>query len=169
MVTTREDLFSALRERMLAFATSRLRNRDAAEDVAQEAFVVIQSKYRHLEDLENLLPLSFQILRYKISERMHAGSRAESVPVEDLPLAAADPPPDEIYEREELRRRLAAALRRLTGRCRELMRLKLEGKSFAEIRRILGAASINTVYTWDFRCRETLRQLLEAGGKGGGP
>ena len=39
-----------------------------------------------------------------------------------------------------------------------MFRLKLEGKSFAEIQAILGAGSINTVYAWDFRCR---KQLLE--------
>jgi RNA polymerase sigma-70 factor (ECF subfamily) len=43
-------------------------------------------------------------------------------------------------------------------RCRQLFRLKLEGKSFPEIRELLGVKSINTIYTWDFRCR---RELLE--------
>ena len=54
--------------------------------------------------------------------------------------------------------RLTKALSQVGGRCRELIRLKLEGKSFGEIQKILGAASINTIYTWDFRCR---KQLLE--------
>jgi len=44
-------------------------------------------------------------------------------------------------------------------RCRELFRLKLQGRTFAEIQQLLGAASLNTVYTWDHRCR---KQLLEA-------
>ena len=54
--------------------------------------------------------------------------------------------------------RLTAALAKLEGRCRELFRLKMQGKGFAEIQQILGVKSINTIYTWDFRCR---KQLLE--------
>jgi RNA polymerase sigma-70 factor (ECF subfamily) len=41
-----------------------------------------------------------------------------------------------------------------------LFRLKLEGKSFAEIQTILGARSINTIYTWDARCRKRLLELM---------
>jgi len=46
----------------------------------------------------------------------------------------------------------------LGERCRELYRLKLEGYSFTEIQARLKVAAINTLYTWDFRCR---KQLLE--------
>ena len=48
---------------------------------------------------------------------------------------------------------------RLGERCRELFRLKLEGRGFSDIQQHFGAASLNTVYTWDHRCRQ---QLLEA-------
>ena len=57
--------------------------------------------------------------------------------------------------------RLTRAIGQLGGHCRELLRLKLEGKSFAEIRKAMGAGSLNTVYTWDHRCRQ---QLMEAMG-----
>ena len=36
------------------------------------------------------------------------------------------------------------------------MRLKLQGKTFPEIQKIMGAAAINTIYTWDHRCRKNL-------------
>ena len=48
-------------------------------------------------------------------------------------------------------------------RCRELMRLKLQGRTFPEIQKIMGAAAINTIYTWDHRCRKHLLELM--GGK----
>jgi RNA polymerase sigma-70 factor, ECF subfamily len=38
--------------------------------------------------------------------------------------------------------------------------LKLEGKTFPEIQGILGAASINTIYTWDLRCRKQLQERM---------
>jgi RNA polymerase sigma-70 factor (ECF subfamily) len=41
-----------------------------------------------------------------------------------------------------------------------LFALRLEGKSYAEIQTILGVGSINTVYTWDFRCRKNLMELM---------
>ena len=48
----------------------------------------------------------------------------------------------------------------LPERCRQLLRLKLEGRTFAEIQRRLGAGAINTVYTWDHRCRQRLLELM---------
>ena len=44
--------------------------------------------------------------------------------------------------------------------CRDLMRLKLQGRSFPEIQKIMGASAINTVYTWDHRCRKHLLELM---------
>ncbi len=38
--------------------------------------------------------------------------------------------------------RLARALPQLGDRCRELMRLKLQGKTFPEIQKIMGVAAI---------------------------
>jgi RNA polymerase sigma-70 factor (ECF subfamily) len=40
------------------------------------------------------------------------------------------------------------------------MRLKLQGKTFPEIQKIMQAAAINTVYTWDHRCRKHLLELM---------
>jgi RNA polymerase sigma-70 factor (ECF subfamily) len=78
--------------------------------------------------------------------------------VEGLSLSDPAESPLTAAERQEMRERLIAAIARLGERCRDMFRLKLEGKSFAEIRTILKAGSINTVYAWDFRCR---KQLLE--------
>ena len=111
--------------------------------------------------LEDLLPLSLQIARFKIvSFRRKAHRRGEDtqLQVEDVPVAAVGLDPAASLEKKEMLERLTAALAKLEGRCRELFRLKLQGKGFAEIQQILGVKSINTVYTWDFRCR---KQLLE--------
>jgi len=56
--------------------------------------------------------------------------------------------------------RLTSAIGKLGGRCRDLFRLKLEGKTFGEIQTALGAHSINTIYTWDARCRKRLLELM---------
>jgi RNA polymerase sigma-70 factor (ECF subfamily) len=158
----REQILASLRERILAFAASRM-GMDTAEDLAQEVLVVLHEKYPEVVRLEELVPLSFQILRFKlVSLRRKMARRGEytQVSVEDIQLPDADADPGARLERKLMSERLASAVSRLGGRCRDLFRLKLEGKSFAEIQTILAAGSINTVYTWDARCRKQLLELM---------
>ena len=75
-----------------------------------------------------------------------------------MPLASSEAGPLDLAELHQRTERLQAALARLGERCRELFRLKLEGHSFPEIQKRMDAGSLNTLYTWDFRCR---KQLLE--------
>jgi RNA polymerase sigma-70 factor (ECF subfamily) len=140
--------------------------KDHAEDLAQEVLMVLETRYAHVDSLDELLPLSLRILRLKMmSARRKSARRGEStaVPAEALPLADSGPSPESVAGDRELLDRLKAALPRLGERCREIFRLKLLGKSFAEIQEQMDAASINTVYTWDARCRQKLLELM--GGK----
>ena len=158
----RDEVLARLRERILAFAASRI-SRDAAEDLAQEVLIVLQQKYPGVAAMEELVPLALQILRFKMaSARRKAQRRGESgqLSVDEIQLPDTHPDPEAHARREETLRRLTAAVRQLGERCREIIRLKLLGRSFAEIQEELGAASLNTVYTWDARCRKQLLQLL---------
>jgi RNA polymerase sigma-70 factor (ECF subfamily) len=162
----RDYILARLRERIVAFAASHLSRdagRDLAQDLAQEVLLLLHEKYPHLERLEDLLPLSLQIVRFKIlSTRRKAARRGEytQVSVDDLPLPDPGNNPAEYVERKEMTQRLANAMSGLGERCRQLMRLKLQGKTFPEIQKIMGAATINTVYTWDHRCRKNLLDAL---------
>lgn len=159
----RAGILARLRERIMAFAASRGAGAHA-EDLAQEVLVLLHTKYGHLDAAEDLVPLAFQILRFKlVSHRRRAARRGEydAVDVDAFPPASDAPDPAEVLERKELLTRLMGGIARLGERCRELFRLKLEGRSFPEIQRLLGATTLNTVYTWDHRCR---KQLLEAVG-----
>jgi RNA polymerase sigma-70 factor, ECF subfamily len=156
----RDEILTRLRERIVAFAASRT-ERDVAEDLAQEVLIVLEEKYAHVEPIEELVPLAMQIMRFKmVALRRKLVRRGEtgSVSVDDVQLP--DPAADVAshIEKRELLDRLATAISHMGDRCRELFRLKLLGRSYAEIQHELGAASINTVYTWDARCR---RELLE--------
>lgn len=125
--------------------------------------MLLHEKYGHLERPEDLLPLSLQIVRFKImSLRRKAARRGEynQVSITDIPLPDVDSNPAGYLERKEMLERLTRAIGQLGGRCRELIRLKLQGKSFSEIQKIMGAGSINTVYTWDHRCRKQLLELM---------
>jgi RNA polymerase sigma-70 factor (ECF subfamily) len=158
----REELLGRLRERIVSFAASRIQ-RDAAEDLAQEVLILLHEKYGHLERLEDLLPLSLKIVRFKMMAfRRKAQRRGEytQVPVDEIQLTGHSNDPLEAAQQREMRARLIAAISKMEDRCRKLFALKLEGKTFAEIQEVLGASSINTIYTWDFRCRKHLLELM---------
>jgi RNA polymerase sigma-70 factor (ECF subfamily) len=159
---TRDELLRKLRERIVGFAASQIQ-RDAAEDLAQDVLILIHEKYRHVEPLEELLPLALRIVRFKLMGlRRKTVRRGEhtAVPVDELQLADGAEGPLALAERQEMTARLKTAVSQLGDRCRKLLELKLDGRSFAEMQVILGAASLNTVYTWDLRCRKQLMELM---------
>jgi len=144
------------------FAASHL-SRDVAEDLAQEVLMLLHEKYAHLERPEDLLPLSLQIVRFKImSLRRKSVRRGEytQVSITDIPLPDLDANPADYVERKQMMEHLTRAMGQLGERCRDLLRLKLQGRSFPEIQKIMGASAINTVYTWDHRCRKHLMELM---------
>jgi RNA polymerase sigma-70 factor (ECF subfamily) len=156
----RDQILERLRERIVRFAASRL-SRDGAEDLAQEVLLVLHEKYPLLNQVEDLLPLSLEIARFKIMgarRKTHRRGEDTQVSVDDLPLASHDADAFTQAAHRENLERLEEALLELGGRCRELIRWKLEGFSFPEIQKRMGVGSLNTLYTWDFRCR---KQLLE--------
>ncbi len=144
------------------FAASHIA-RDVAEDLAQEVLILLHEKYAHLESPEDLLPLSLQIVRFKIMAlRRKSVRRGEytQVSITDIPLPDLDLNPADHLERKEMLDQLTRAIAKLGDRCRELMRHKLQGRSFPEIQKLMGAGALNTVYTWDHRCRKNLLELM---------
>ena len=125
--------------------------------------MLLHEKYGHLDRSEDLLPLAFQILRFKLAaHRRKAARRGEydAVDVDVFPPISDAPDPATVLERKELLAKLMGGIAQMGERCRELFRLKLQGRSFAEIQGLLGATTLNTVYTWDHRCRKQLLETL---------
>ena len=159
----RNQILELLRERIVRFAASRLAGGLASEDIAQEVLLVLHEKYPALDRMEDLVPLSLEIARFKIlAARRKILRRGENtqVSVDDLPLAGGGPDPFEQAARRERLDRLEAALKELGARCREIFRLKLQGLSFIDIQKQLKVGSLNTLYTWDLRCRKELQERL---------
>ena len=158
----RDEILISLRERILAFATLRV-SRAQAEDLAQEVLVVLHEKYPNVAGLTELVPLTFQVLRFKMLDAHRKSLRRgeyHQKSVEDIPLT--DPSDDPATQLDQKQRvdRLLASMAQLGDRCRELFKWKLEGKSFPEIQKIMGQNSINTIYTWDLRCRKQLLGIM---------
>jgi hypothetical protein len=99
---TRSEILACLRERIVRFAASRYA-REGAEDLAQEVLVVIHEKYSHLERLEDLVPLSLQILRFKLfAQRRKAVRHGEytQVSVDEYPLHGDAPNAGQAHRRD---------------------------------------------------------------------
>ncbi|HJT89907.1 MAG TPA: sigma-70 family RNA polymerase sigma factor [Bryobacteraceae bacterium] len=162
---SRDEVLAKLRERIFRFAASHL-SKDAAEDLAQEVLMLLHEKYARLERPEDLLPLSLQIVRFKMMALRRKTARHgeyHQVSIEDIPLPDMRPDPADSLARREMLERLEHAMGQLEDRCRELFHLKLQGKTFPEIQKILGVSAINTIYTWDHRCRKHLLELMGGG------
>ena len=158
----REEILLKLRERIVAFAASHTTG-DIAEDLAQEVLILLHEKYARVNRLEELVPLSLQIARFKIMSLRRKSQRHgeyTQVSITDIQLPDLEADPAALVERKLMLERLTRAVAQLGERCRELLRLKLEGKDFAEIQKRMRAHSINTVYTWDHRCRQQLLDLM---------
>ena len=159
---TRDQIIAHLRERIVAFATSR-GSREVAEDLAQDVLMVLHEKYFQVTELTELVPLSFQILRFKMLDhhrKMLRRGEYNQESVDERPVADCEGDPLVQAEQKERVDQLVEALQQLGERCRELFRLKLQGHTFPEIQQIFGERSINTIYTWDSRCRKQLLVLM---------
>lgn len=157
-----DEILKSLRERILAFAILRV-SRAQAEDLTQEVLVVLHDKYPHVKELTELVPLAFQVLRFKMLDAHRKSLRRgeyNQESVDDLPLADSGDDPATQLDQKQRVNRLLSAIGRLGERCRELFKWKLEGKSFPKIQKLMKQTSINTIYTWDLRCRKQLLTLM---------
>ena len=174
----RDQILEKLRERILRFAASRIGSQGSApgaapEDIAQEVLMVLHEKYPDVEAMEELVPLAMEIARLKLmAARRKSARRGEYARVavdatggDDpeegaLQIVSEQPGPEAQTEQRELVEQLERAMEQLSGRCRDLFRMKLEGLTFPEIRERLEVDSINTIYTWDFRCRKQMKEKM---------
>ncbi len=166
----RDEVLARVRARVLGAARARLSPADA-EDLTQEALVLLTTKYAHVTAAEELVALGVRIVALKRAAFWRKGARRQKLdgtpagpvepggadPLETIPGAAPDPEATAIA-----RQRLSAfieAATRLDGRCREILRRKLQGASFVEIASELGRP-VGTVYSWDHRCHRRLKEML---------
>jgi len=156
------EMINKLRERMVGFAAYKV-GRDQAEDLAQETLLLIHEKYSAVESMEELVPLAFQILRFKIASQQRKSFRRgeyDQVQADEWPLAGNEPDPEMAAMYKEGLEKLLKGISQMPQKCRELFTHKLDGLGFSEIQRAMGAESLNTVYTWDHRCRKQLMERI---------
>jgi RNA polymerase sigma-70 factor, ECF subfamily len=168
-----EQLVSHYQDRLYSFAYRLTRNREDAEEVAQDAFV---RAYRALKvyPSERIRSLSMRAWLYQITlnvtrnrlrrKRLRlvstsAADSSEAAPAFDAP---DDPErrPDSIFEKEERRIRLAALVATLPERYRSTLVLRyVEGLSLEEVAAIL-KQPLGTVKSNAHRAVVALRELI---------
>lgn len=158
----RDAALETLRRRILAAARRRVREPADAEDLTQEVLLLLTTRYADVDDPGERVALALGILRKKRADLWRKAARhgeASAEDAADLPLPHEGPGPDTLAADRERLRLFVAAASRLDGRCREILRRKIQGASFVEIAAELGRP-VNTVYSWDWRCHRRLRRLL---------
>lgn len=155
----REKILEVIRARVFKYLASKGgRDRERAEDVAQDTVMLLITKYAHVEGEADLTKLSVTISRYLSMAARRPGK------LTDLPdfLEPVDlsPGPDSAVNQKQLQQRVREAILQLSARCRELYELMLEDYSTDEIRDRMKAGSANNVYVWKSRCNDQMQKVL---------
>ncbi len=158
-----EDAFRAVyavvADDLASFATGMLRDRRAAEDVVQQAFLELVSaapKFRG--DGRALRAWLFKSVRFGCLDEIRRRSRRPETPTDDLPEQAVVPLPGRDDHPE-----LYAALETLSERQRALVLLRhVSGLSGEEIGKVMGMRR-PAVYAALARAERRLRGTLDAG------
>ena len=125
--------------------------------------MLLHEKYPHVTALSELLPLSFRILRLKMMDAHRKSIRRredDALTVDDDFGDVAENGPEFLVARQKMLEKLSHAMTQMSERCRTMFRWKLLGKNFPEIQELMQQKSINTIYTWDRRCRQRLLELM---------
>ena len=100
-------------------------SRAQTEDLAQDVLVVLHEKYAQVIELTELVPLAFQILRFKMLDTHRKSLRRgeyNQESIEDLPLTdPGDDPATQLDQKQQVDR-LLAAIGQLGERCRKLLK-----------------------------------------------
>jgi RNA polymerase sigma-70 factor (ECF subfamily) len=133
--------WSELRERLQAFVSHRVQDRDTADDIVQEVLLRIDRGLDSLEDETRLLPWVYQVTRNSVIDHYRAGARNRELPSDPLPQTVLEECVDDPVSdtRAELAACLEPMLEALAPRYRRALELtELSGRAQAEAARELG-------------------------------
>ena len=168
-VETIEELFRALESRLLSYALRLVRERGAAEEVVQEAFMKLHANFEQVEEPRRWLYRAVHNLA--VNHQRHAGkiiSLNRTAP-EDAEvgkeLVDPQPLPDEQIARWESIGLVRLSLETLDDRGRELIRLKFsEDLSYQEMGKRLGLSTGNVGYLLHHALKAIAAELTRSGG-----
>lgn len=156
-----ELLYAAHWRRLVRLAVLLVRDQGTAEEVVQDAFVAVHSRWRSLREPENAVAyLRQSVVNKSRSVLRHRGVVSRYVERETARAATTAPPADDGVLDHERRERILTALTELPRRQREVLALRYyEELSEAEIAAALGI-SRGAVKSHASRGAAALRQAL---------
>jgi len=165
-VSAFEELVRRHQGRAYAIAYHLLRNREDAQEVAQEAFARAYLRIREFRAEAQFRTWLYRILVNLATDLFR--KRKWEVPEEEgpLPVAAAENPGDEL-EQKVLRQAIQRAIEALPGDLKTVIILReLEGLSYQEIAQVI-RRPIGTVMSRLFHARRKLQEALAPYGQRG--
>lgn len=156
-------LFDTFFARACFFAGHLLGDRAAGADVAQEAFLAIWQKGETFVNLQVFKTYLYTTIRHKCLNLLRDCPEMTDVNgIKDL--VSEDARVDHLFIREEVKGRILCEINKLPAIKRDIMLLRLEGKSYEDISQELGL-SLNTVKTHKKESYKQLRIGLSDGEK----
>lgn len=139
-----EALFHRVYPSLFRYAYRLTGDMDAAEDAAQESFVRLLD---HPVPEERAARWLFTVATNFVRQRGNSSARRSRLLAAWAPVPDAPPAPDESVERNEKVARVRAALASLPERDRQMLLMRQEGFSYAEIAAAAGLnpASVGTM------------------------
>lgn len=152
-----EGLFAALKQPLLRYLWTFVRNATTAEDLLQETFLQIHRARRTYTPQRPVRPWIYAITRHVALMHLRSGRRRKEVPAHDeLPEVPVPPEMEKLADRATLH----AYLSELPRHDQEVLMLHhLLGLSFQEVGQILGVAA-GTAKVRSHRALKNLRQRL---------
>lgn len=156
-------LFDSFFPRACFFAGRLLGDYEAGADVAQEAFLAIWQKGESFVNLKMFKTYLYTTLKNKCLNILR--NRPEITDVNEMQeLVAGDIRIDHLIMQEEIKGRILCEINKLPAIKRDIMLLRLEGRSYEDISHELGL-SLNTVKTHKKESYKQLRIGLSGGEK----
>ncbi len=161
---TLREVMQAYGERITAVVAGILRDRDAVDDVVQEAFTKVFYRIHSFKGTSSLYTWIYRIAVNATKDYIKSRKRRPASSLDDLPAPLALPqqgrPMLEGIEQRELRLRVRGAIDRLPTKFRSVLALReIEGMAYHEIAEVM-SLSLGTVESRLFRARKRLRSLL---------
>lgn len=158
-------LYKANQKAITAYVTRNHGTADDAEDMLQEALIVLWERVRtgRFEYTAKLSTFIYATVKNMWAREL-ARRRREQPAIEDLNLTIADDPSvlDDLIQSEQAEK-VRNALNRLGDPCKKLLMLYYwEELSMEEIAEEMGFANAQTVKSKKYQCKEMLKKLLLA-------
>lgn len=154
---TREELYSAYRDKVYAYLSARVKNREDAEDLCADVFEqAFRSLPRYDPEKASMNTWIFTIARYTLINHYQRGTRTAPLPEE----LCAPEDPEAALLREETLSRLAATLAGMEQNQRDIIVLRYyRGYSLTRISQFTGI-SYGMVKVKHKKALELLRRQL---------